>query len=83
MSIRKVKSEVNEPAEKYQQVVYHLNGITYVPHYRNMSVFVGPGYPRSTKKRFSGPELEIMGAKPEVAFLWSRSMHGEVSDRKP
>lgn len=77
------KQAANDPAEKFQQVVYHLNGITYVPHYRNMSIFVGPGYPQFTKKRFTGPELDIMGAKTEVAYLWSRGMHGDVSDRNP
>jgi hypothetical protein len=73
----------NEKAKKYEQIVYDLKGITYVPHYRNNSIFVGPGYPRHTNTRYSDVELMMLGAKPRAEFLWSRGTTGEVSDRNP
>jgi hypothetical protein len=73
----------NEKAETHEQIVYDLKGITYVPHYRNSSIFVGPGYPRHTNTRYSEAELLLRGAKPRTEFLWSRGTTGEVSDRNP
>lgn len=67
----------------YEQTVYDLRGITYVPHYRNNTVFVGPGYPIHCSERYSAVELELYGAKPRVAMLWSRGTSGRVSDREP
>lgn len=66
----------------YEQTVYELRGIVYVPHYRNHNFFVSPGYPRHTQDRFSASELELYGAKPRVAMLWSRGTSGRVSDRE-
>lgn len=79
----KHNSTKEEFASTYEQTVYDLNGITYVPHYRNHNIYVGPGYPRSSKQRYSGAELELYGAKPRVAMLWSRGSIGEVSDKNP
>ena len=31
--------------ETFMQTVYILGEVTYVPHYRNPHVFVGPGFP--------------------------------------
>lgn len=73
----------NEKAEKYEYIVYDLKGITYVPHYRNNSVYVGPGYPTHNKARYSDVELMLFGATPRAEFLWSRGKTGDVSDRNP
>lgn len=74
-------SRIDEPAELISQVVYELNGITYVPHYRNSDIFVGPGYPKKSQMRYSAKELELYGAKARQHMLWSRGKGGEVSDK--
>ena len=69
--------------ETFMQTVYVLNGITYVPHYRNPSVFVGPGYPRFTRQRYSDTDLRNAGAQQGSFPLWKRSDYGVVTDQKP
>jgi hypothetical protein len=71
-----------EMAEKFQTKVYRLNEVTFLPHYRNHNIYVGPGYPK-VKDRYSELELIAMGAKPEVMMLWSRGINGSVSDGNP
>lgn len=66
-----------------ETTVYVKNGVTYVPHYRNISVFVGPGYPRYTRARYAEHELIDAGAKREERMLWTRSLYGTVTDEKP
>ena len=66
-------------AERLPQQVFKLNGVTYVPHYRNRHVFVGPGYPRFTQQRYSVTDLVNAGAKEDTEYLWQRSDHGVVS----
>lgn len=76
---------MNEYAAKdlIETTVYTKNGITYVPHYRNSSVFVGPGYPRYTRARYAEHELIDAGAKREERMLWIRSHYGVVTDAMP
>ena len=69
--------------DKAATYVYRKNGITYVPHYRNASVYVGPGYPRYNNRRYSEQELIDAGAKRQEQMLWPRSQYGIVSDAKP
>lgn len=66
-----------------ETTVYTLNGITYVPHYRNLSVYVGPGYPKFTTARYAAHELIDAGAKSGTMLLWPRSLYGVVTDEKP
>ena len=73
---------MNEKASTYPTEVYKKDGITYVPHYRNSSIFVGPGYPHANKKRYTAAELTSVGASREIGMFWSRGQHGEVSDTK-
>lgn len=70
-------------SEKFDAIVYQLNGITYLPHYRNKEIFVGPGYPRQAPQRFSGAELEEMGAVKTLKNLWVRGAYGVVTDQHP
>jgi hypothetical protein len=72
-----------EKASVYSMDVYKKDGVTYVPHYRNSSIFVGPGYPHACNKRYTAEELVLAGAKKDVGMLWSRAQHGEVTDTKP
>lgn len=66
-----------------ETTVYKKHGVTYVPHYRNSSVFVGPGYPRFTRARYAEHELIDAGAKRETMMLWTRSHFGVVTDAQP
>ena len=74
---------MSEKAPVVETTTYVLNGITYVPHYRNRAVFVGPGYPRCTTERYSAAKLIDLGAEKQHAFLWHRSVHGWVDDANP
>jgi len=60
-----------EMAEHYEYSVLTLNGITYVPHYGNLSVYVGPGYSLGGTA-FSANYLKKKGAKESKKFLWHR-----------
>lgn len=66
-----------------ETTVYKKNGVTYVPHYRNPSVYVGPGYPKFTLARYSVSELIAAGAESKTMMLWPRSLYGTVSDERP
>ena len=75
------KSE--SPADQNEYIVYDLRGVTYVPHFRNQHIYVGPGYPRHNMHRFTDQELQLMGAKPRAAMLWTRGVNGNVSNSNP
>lgn len=61
---------------------YRLGPVVYVPHYRRLNEFVGPGYhekigaleslPNSNKVTYSAAELLNAGATPEPLFLLDR-----------
>lgn len=69
------------PADKYEYIAYEINGITYLPHYRNQNVFVGPGYPFQNTTRYTDTELQLRGAKPKLVTLWQRGVNGKVDHR--
>ena len=68
-----------DTAETQLHIVYSINHITYVPHYRNSSVFVGPGYPRHTQAQYSVMDLVAAGAQKDTLALWHRSSTGTVN----
>lgn len=70
-------------AEREEYPVYIKDGVTYVPHYSNSSVYVGPGYPRFTNARYSENDLLNAGAVKETRFLWTRGHYGTVTDARP
>lgn len=70
-----------EIAPCVQSYAYTGNGVTYVPHFRNQSVFIGPGYPKKNKKLWTESELQKAGAKRKVTMLWPRGTTGVVNDR--
>jgi hypothetical protein len=81
-----MKSALNagdRKADRFEAIVYELNGITYVPHYRNDSIFVGPGYPLHNQNRYSDVDLQVMGAQPKAMMLWPRGKNGAVSNSNP
>jgi hypothetical protein len=65
--------------ETHMQTVYRLGQITYLPHYRNDSVFVGPGYPRHTQAQYSVADLLAAGAEKDTLALWHRGSGGTVN----
>jgi len=67
----------------YPTPAYRLNDVLYVPHYRNSSVFVGPGYPHLNNKKYSVFALEDAGATKEIHMLWSRGLFGEINNIYP
>ena len=69
----------NGPSEHFEVLTFVRNGITFLPHYRNRHVFVGPGYPRFTQQHYSVTDLVNAGAKEDTEYLWQRSDHGVVS----
>lgn len=69
--------------KRNEHTAYVLKGITYVPHYRNENVFVGPGYGKHNFDRYNSSELMLMGAKPTIEYLWSRSRDGIVDRKHP
>ena len=78
-----MKKNAVEKTDLTLQVAYMLDGVTYVPHFRNSSIFVGPGYPRLNKNRFSKDLLLGLGAKPKMELLWPRATLGAVTDINP
>lgn len=76
-------SQHDQPADLHELPVFELRGITYLPHYRNKDIYVGPGYPTHNMNRYSASELMLKGATPRVAMLWSRGTGGRVSDSNP
>ena len=72
-----------ESKDKAATYVYRKDGITYVPHYRNASVYVGPGYPKFNLTRYSEQDLLDAGAKRQEQMMWPRSQYGIVTDEKP
>jgi hypothetical protein len=69
-------------AEKKDYLTFKLDGITYLPHYQDAKLFVGPGYPRLTKAVFTSDELLQAGAKASMLHLWIRPKYEKVSAHK-
>ena len=76
------KAKADETAELHKYTTFELNGITYVPHYRDLKRYVGPGYPRHTTAVFTASDLFSAGAVPTISFLWKRSEFGIIKAGK-
>lgn len=75
-----MKRSTSDTAQRVSHLAYKLGDVTYVPHYRNFNVFVGPGYPRATCRRYTANELVNAGAKPVDQMMWPRGEHGIITD---
>ena len=62
---------------------YQVNGVTYLPHYRNDAFFVGPGYPRHTSAVYTANDMLLAGGKKVSIMLWTRGTTGVVNNLKP
>jgi hypothetical protein len=78
-----MKRNTSEAAPVTAQVAYKLHDVTYVPHYRNSGVYVGPGYPKFTRRVYTAAELVLAGAASVHEMLWSRANHGIVNEIHP
>lgn len=76
-------SEIKNNELLEESVVYIKDGITYVPHYRNSSVFVGPGYPKFNLTQYWEGQLIAAGAEKNIRFLWIRGTTGVVNEVNP
>lgn len=70
-------------AERDGYTTYVLDGVPYIPHYRNDSVYVGPGYGKHNFNRYTYTELMVKGAKPKEEALWIRGTKGIVNAKHP
>lgn len=78
-----MKRNTSEAAPVTAQVAYKLQDVTYVPHYRNSSLYIGPGYPKFTRRIYTAAELVLAGAASVQAALWSRGNYGIVNAIHP
>jgi hypothetical protein len=74
---------MSDHAPTVNTTTYVINNVTYVPHFRNVNVFVGPGYPRSNRRLYTSDELLAAGATAVPKFLWSRGEHGNITAANP
>jgi hypothetical protein len=65
-------------AEKKDYLTFNLNGVIYMPHYKDAKLYVGPGYPRVNKSVYTSAELLEVGAKASMLNIWKRAEHGKV-----
>ncbi len=70
---------MKESVEREMYDVYIKDGVKYVPHYKNSSVYVGPGYVDGSVA-YSKAYLKQIGAKEEQQLLWVRSTFGVVKN---
>lgn len=61
----------HQPATTTMQIVYELNGITCVPHYKE-NFYVSPGYGLKNLAMFSAEQLIGMGAIAKKMPLWEK-----------
>jgi hypothetical protein len=59
-------------ADKVSTIVYELNGLTYLPHYRQVNCYVRPGYGRAHFEEMSAMQLIFAGAKTSTEYLFTR-----------
>jgi hypothetical protein len=70
---------MREVMEKADYTVYVKDGIPYLPHYSNSSVYVGPGYKKGGVA-YSKAFMKASGAVEVTASLWQRASFGAVSN---
>lgn len=68
-----------EKTERKNTVTYYLNGITYLPHYVDRDVYVGPGYGTMqddgtiNSDTYTANELKQAGARHKIEHLMTRT----------
>lgn len=69
-----------DESEKQYYLVYVVDGIPYLPHYRDSGKYVAPGWSRHPKT-YESAELFAMGAKTRMEYLWKRVEFGQTNIR--
>lgn len=72
-------SVIHDTTPRVENYAYQVNGVTYLPHYRNESLFVGPGYPRLSNHVYTAEDLNKVGANRITLMLWPRGKVGVVN----
>ena len=70
----KESNDHDEIADCDFYTVYELDGIQYLPHYKEPT-YVSPGYGRSHWTTYTGDELKAAGGKAGIGYLLLRSKH--------
>jgi hypothetical protein len=73
----------DQKAERFPMHALVLHGVPYLPHYRNIDVYVGPGYGQTNFDRYSAQQLLLKGAQYQPELLWERGVNGVISARHP
>jgi hypothetical protein len=73
----------NLPAERVAMYALVLNGVPYLPHYRNVDIYVGPGYGKHNFDRYTAQQLLLKGAQYQPEMLWERGVDGVVNEVTP
>ena len=66
------KRKISDFIDTEIRIVYHLNGIIFVPH-RKIDVYVSPGYPRHNRLEWTSSKLKELGAKEQTLPMWARN----------
>ena len=69
----------HDTVDRIENHAFQVNGMTFLPHYRNDSLFVGPGYPRHNKFVYTAHDLLLAGAIRINLMLWPRGKTGVVN----
>lgn len=70
---------MKDMVERAMYDVYVMDGIKYVPHYKNSSVYVGPGY-KDGDVAYSKAYMKRSGATESQDLLWVRGSFGEIKN---
>ena len=71
---------IKDESEKQYYLVYVVDGIPYLPHYRDSGKYVAPGWSRHPKT-YDPAILFAMGAKTRMEYLWKRTNSNENNTR--
>ena len=63
----------NEQAETFPTTCYLWRGIVYVPHYKKLGEYVGPGYGNKHMNTYGKDFLLGIGASAITEMLWKRA----------
>lgn len=73
---------IDNTAEKDLYTVYELDGITYLPHYKDALHYVSPGYDGEfNNKTYYATQLLAAGATPTQQLLLTRARAVETANK--
>ena len=66
---------IKDTVETKDYLTFKIDGVTYLPHYKDSKLFVGPGYPVHNDTIYTSTDLLEAGAKASMKNLWVRVEH--------